>query len=39
LAVGVFLCGLPTFDLDGEDGHTSGYWDKAALPLMRLGLF
>ena len=33
LAACVFLCGLPTFDLDGEDVHTYGYGDKAELPL------
>jgi hypothetical protein len=33
LAVCVFLCGLPTFGLDGQDVHTYGYGDKAELPL------
>lgn len=33
LAACVFLCGLPMFDLDGEDVHTYGHGDKADLPL------
>jgi hypothetical protein len=36
LVICVFVCGLPAFDLDGEDVHTYGHGDRAAMPLHSL---
>jgi hypothetical protein len=33
LVICVFVCGLPAFDLDGEDVHTYGHGDRAVMPL------